>query len=143
MFIIYSPYSSSYNLTPAISRGLIGRQLIIFLPTWPTCCSWPRKCTPVLKQLTGGRVFHSSGKKLFILVNNQKYIVIVISLDWSSFRDYFYTYILREKLIPCNVFNLFSTYSNFNTLSNTYCQKRKNLERWEFNLLLPNSIYYR
>ena len=30
---------------------------------------------------TDGRIFNSSGKKLFILVNNQRYTVIVISLD--------------------------------------------------------------
>ena len=40
-------YSSSYNLTPPISRVLISRQLIFYLPTWPTCCNSPRKYTPV------------------------------------------------------------------------------------------------
>ena len=40
-------YSSSYNLTPAISRVLIGEQLIFCSPPWPTCCNSPRKCTPV------------------------------------------------------------------------------------------------
>ena len=40
-------YSSSHNLTPAISRALIGRYLIFCSPTWPTCCNSSRKCTPV------------------------------------------------------------------------------------------------
>ena len=40
-------YSSSYNLTPAISQVLIGRRLIFCSPTWPPCCNSPRKCTPV------------------------------------------------------------------------------------------------
>ena len=30
---------------------------------------------------TDGRIFNSSGKKLFILVNNQRYTVIVISFN--------------------------------------------------------------
>ena len=40
-------YSSSCNLTQPISRILIGRHVIFCLPTWPKCCSSPRKCTPV------------------------------------------------------------------------------------------------
>ena len=40
-------YSSSCNLTQPISRILIGRHVISCLPTWPKCCSSPRKCTPV------------------------------------------------------------------------------------------------
>ena len=40
-------YSSSCNLTQPISRILIDRHVIFCLPTWPKCCSSPRKCTPV------------------------------------------------------------------------------------------------
>ena len=40
-------YSSSCNLTQPISRILIGGHVIFCLPTWPKCCSSPRKCTPV------------------------------------------------------------------------------------------------
>ena len=40
-------YSSSYNLTPAISRVLIGRHLIFCSLTWPTCCKLPWICTQV------------------------------------------------------------------------------------------------
>ena len=38
---------SPSNLTPAISRVLTGRHLILCSPMWPTCCYSPRKCTPV------------------------------------------------------------------------------------------------
>ena len=40
-------YSSPCNLTPPVSRVLIGRHLIFCPPTWPMCCNSPRKCTPV------------------------------------------------------------------------------------------------
>ena len=40
-------YSSSYNLTPAASWVLIDQHLIFCSPTWPACCSSPRKCTAV------------------------------------------------------------------------------------------------
>ena len=38
---------TSYNLTPPISRVLIGQHLIFCSLTSPTCCNLPRKCTPV------------------------------------------------------------------------------------------------
>ena len=41
------PYSSSYNLTPPISRVLIGPHLIFCPLTSPTWCNLPGKCTPV------------------------------------------------------------------------------------------------
>ena len=41
------PYSSSDNLTPPISRVLIGRHLIFSSLTSPTCCNPPVKCTSV------------------------------------------------------------------------------------------------
>ena len=40
-------YSLSYNLRPPIARVLIGQHLIFYSLTSPTCCSSPRKCTPV------------------------------------------------------------------------------------------------
>ena len=40
-------YSSSHNLTPAISRVMIGQHLIFYSPPWLKCCNSPRKCTPV------------------------------------------------------------------------------------------------
>ena len=40
-------YSSSYNLTPPISRVLIGQHLIFCSLASPACCNSPRKCTPV------------------------------------------------------------------------------------------------
>ena len=40
-------YSPSYNLTPRISRVLIGQHLIFCSLTSPTCCNSPRKCTPL------------------------------------------------------------------------------------------------
>ena len=45
--INYMSYSSSYNLTPATSRVLIGRHFIFWSPTWPTYCKLPWKCTQV------------------------------------------------------------------------------------------------
>ena len=39
--------SSSDNLTPPISRVLIGRHLIFCSLTSQMCCNSPRKCTPV------------------------------------------------------------------------------------------------
>ena len=39
-------YSSSWNLTPPISRVLIGHLIFCSL-TSPTCCNSPRKCTPI------------------------------------------------------------------------------------------------
>ena len=41
------PHSSSYNLTPLLSRVLIGRHLTVCSMTSPTCCNSPRKCTPL------------------------------------------------------------------------------------------------
>ena len=55
-------YSSSYNLTPAISQVLIGQHSISCLPTWPTCGNSPRKCTPVeykARQKAGFPVVHT------------------------------------------------------------------------------------
>ena len=43
----YQPYSPFYNLAPPISRVLIGQYLIFCSLKSPTCCSSPRKCTPV------------------------------------------------------------------------------------------------
>ena len=40
-------YSASDNLTPPISRVLIGRHLNFCSLTSPTCCNSARKCTPV------------------------------------------------------------------------------------------------
>ena len=40
-------YSMSDNVTPPISRVLIGRHLIFCWLTSPMCCNLPRKCTPV------------------------------------------------------------------------------------------------
>ena len=40
-------YSLSYNLTPRISRVLIGQPLTFCSMMSPTCCNSPRKCTPV------------------------------------------------------------------------------------------------
>ena len=40
-------YSPSYNLTPPISRVLIGQCLIFCSLTSPTCCYSPQKCTAV------------------------------------------------------------------------------------------------
>ena len=40
-------YSSSYNLTPPISRVLIGRHLFFCSLMSPACCNSPWKCTPV------------------------------------------------------------------------------------------------
>ena len=40
-------YSTSDNVTPPISRVLIGRYLIFCWLTSPPCCNSPRKCTPV------------------------------------------------------------------------------------------------
>ena len=40
-------YCPSYNLTPPISRVLIGQHLIFCSLTSPTSCNSPRKCTPV------------------------------------------------------------------------------------------------
>ena len=40
-------HSSSYNLTPALSRVLLGQHLIFCSHTWSKCCNAPRKCTPV------------------------------------------------------------------------------------------------
>ena len=39
-------YSTSENETPPISWVLIGRHLIFYWLTSPTCCNSPRKCTP-------------------------------------------------------------------------------------------------
>ena len=60
-----------------------------------------------------------------------------VSLDWSSSREYFYTYILYKKLIFGIIFNLlYNLFSNFNTLEITFCQMRKNLEHWELQYLI-------
>ena len=59
-------YTSSYNLTPAISRVLIGEHLIFCSPPWPTCCNSPRKCTPVkykARQKTGFQLSHTHSCK--------------------------------------------------------------------------------
>ena len=40
-------YSLSYNLTPRISRVLIGQPLTFCSLMSPRCCNSPRKCTPV------------------------------------------------------------------------------------------------
>ena len=45
--VLRTSHSSSYNLTPPISRVLIGPHLIFCSLTSPTCCKSPRKCTPV------------------------------------------------------------------------------------------------
>ena len=39
--------SPSYNLTPPISRVLIGQHSIFCSLTSPTCCNSSRNCTPV------------------------------------------------------------------------------------------------
>ena len=44
---LFMSYSSSYNLTPPISRVLIDRYLIFCSLTSPKCCNSARKCTPV------------------------------------------------------------------------------------------------
>ena len=41
------PYSPSYNLTPPISRVVIGQHLIFYSLMSPTCRNSSRKCTPV------------------------------------------------------------------------------------------------
>ena len=43
----YLRYSSSYSLTPPISRVLIGPLLTFCSLTSPTCCNSSPKCTPV------------------------------------------------------------------------------------------------
>ena len=40
-------HSPSYNLTPPISRILVGQHLTFCSLTSPTYCKSPRKCTPV------------------------------------------------------------------------------------------------
>ena len=58
------------------------------------------------------------------IFNNYKYIVIVISLDWPSYREYFYTYILYKQLRSGNIFNLFCL-ENLKKffLESTFCQR--------------------
>ena len=47
-FLVHHPtYSPSYNLSPPISRVLIGQYLIFCSLKSPTCYNSPRKCTPV------------------------------------------------------------------------------------------------
>ena len=67
-------YSSSYNLTPAISRVLIGEHLIFCSPPWPTCCTSPRKCTPVkykVRQKAGFPIviYTTSQEKMFLEIS--------------------------------------------------------------------------
>ena len=67
-------YSFSYNLTPAISRFLIGEHLIFSSPPWPTCCNSPRKCTSFkykARQKTGFPIvtYTTSQEKTFLEIS--------------------------------------------------------------------------
>ena len=92
-------YSSSYNLTPAISRVLIGEQLIFCSPPWPTCCNSPRKCTSVkykARQKTGFPIVThtSSQEKVFLEIpqnlqeNNCVRVSLLIKLQAKKKRDF-------------------------------------------------------
>ena len=91
-------YSSSYNLTPAISRVLIGEHLIFCSPPWPTCCNSPRKCTPVkykTKQKVGFPIitYKTSQEKAFLEIsqnsqeNNCVRVSFLIKLPTKKKRD--------------------------------------------------------
>ena len=59
--VLRTSHSSSYNLTPPISRVLIGPHLIFCSLTSPTWCNSPGKCTPVkykAKQKLGFQLSH-------------------------------------------------------------------------------------
>ena len=45
--VLIETYSLSYNLTPPISRVLIGQHMVFCSLTSPKCCTSPRKCMPV------------------------------------------------------------------------------------------------
>ena len=67
-------YSSSHNLTPAISRVMIGQHLIFYSPPWLKCCNSPRKCTPVkykARQKAGFSIvtYTTSEEKVFLEIS--------------------------------------------------------------------------
>ena len=75
-------YSSSYNLTPPISRILIGHHLIFCSLTSSSCCNSPRKYTPAKykkRQKAGFPNFTqtTSQQHQNIFVERQKHFVTV------------------------------------------------------------------
>ena len=91
-------YSSSYNLTSAISRVTIGEHLIFCSRLWPTCCNSPRKCTPVkykARQRAGFPIvtYTSSQEKFFLEIlqnsreNNCVRASFLIKLQAKKIRD--------------------------------------------------------
>ena len=69
-------YSSSYNLTPAISRVLIDENLIFCSLPWPTRFNSPRNCRPVkykARQKAGFRIatYTTSQEKTFLEISQK------------------------------------------------------------------------
>ena len=104
---IYYTYSSSCNLTPPISRVLIGRQLIFYPLTWPMCCNSPQKCTPVKYQarqkarfpivtyatsiyLTVERAFTKNSRKAGTCLFERHFEGLLKLRDWSSTQVSFF-----------------------------------------------------
>ena len=106
-------YSSSHNLTPAISRVMIGQHLIFYSPPWLKCCNSPRKCTPVkykARQKAGFPIvtYTTSEEKVFLEIsqnsqeNNCVRIYFLIKLQAKKKR-------LWHRCFPVNFVKLLRT----------------------------------